>query len=160
MCFKTFHQINRTNVFSFFLTGLDGQPKQDAKELAKKLVKSGAISMKPPEKEKQGFKRSKNSQRKKLEQLSADKPKYQPFSAAVYKPSLSELDSENSGRSSGMFESGLPSKEKEAIAREETFREKRRDGKTHYVCIFSFKFMDFEIELNFLQSIFFFKLKR
>lgn len=32
-----------------------------------------------------------------------------------------------------MFDSGLPSKEKEAIAREETFREKRRDGKAHYV---------------------------
>lgn len=72
-----------------------------------------------------GFKRSKNSQRKKLEQT--DKPKYQPFSA-VYKPS--DLESEI-GRN--MFDSGIPTKEKEAIAREETFREKRRDGKAHYV---------------------------
>lgn len=95
--------------------------------MAKKLIKSGAISaIKPPEKEKQGFKRSKNSQRKRLEQT--DKPKYQPFSA-VYKPDLDAI--ENGSR--GMFDSGLPSKEKEAIAREETFREKRRDGKAHYV---------------------------
>lgn len=57
-----------------------------------------------------------------------DKPKYQPFSA-VYKPDLDAIESNRSLFDTG----GLPSKEKEAIAREETFREKRRDGKAHYV---------------------------
>lgn len=118
------------------LPGVDGLPKQDAKELAKKLIKSGAISaIKPPEKEKQGFKRSKISQRKKLDQLT-DKPKYQPFSA-VYKPDhLLMMESGENGSTAAarnMFDAGLPTKEKEAIAREETFREKRRDGKAHYV---------------------------
>lgn len=85
-----------------------------------------------------GFKRSKNSQRKKLEQQ-IDKPKYQPFSAASYKPSITSSDLENDNSigqrsSTSMFDSNnLPTKEKEAIAREETFREKRRDGKAHYV---------------------------
>ena len=109
--------------------GYDGGPKQDAKELAKKLLKSGAISaIKPPDKEKQGFKRSISLQRKKLEQ--ADKPKYQPFSAVQKWDSDIEL--EVSGPKGNVL-SGVPIQEKEAFAREATFREKKRDGKAHYI---------------------------
>lgn len=115
---------------------MDGSSKQDAKEVAKKLLKSGAIpAIKPPEKEKQGFKRSISLQRKKMEQ--AEKPKYQPFSAVQKWDSDLDGGSVSSDAigghrgSSGM--ANVAPHEKEAFAREATFREKKRDGKAHYI---------------------------
>lgn len=112
----------------------------DAKEVAKKLLKSGKIhAIKGPERrerQESGFKRSKALERKRC--VGSDKPGgYQPFH-------LSHLADEESGpitpleempstRVKPLYESFVSSRDPESIAREETYKEKRRDGKANYV---------------------------
>lgn len=114
--------------------------------MAKKLLRTGAISaIKAPEKkDPQGFKRSKALERKRI---GADKPGgYQPF-MSTHSVDGSEGSDNNSASESHsptisrtpyqqpkfLYESSLSSKDAESIAREETNRDRRRDGKANYV---------------------------
>jgi len=109
----------------------------DAKEVAKKLLKSGKIHAirGPDSKDRQhsGFKRSKALERKRCG--GADKPGgYQPFhmSHSTDEDNVA-LEDMPSTRVKPLYESFVSSRDPESIAREETFREKRRDGKANYV---------------------------
>ena len=123
----------------------DCGPKADAKEVAKKLLKSGAISaIKVPEKKDTGFVRKRTVSRT----LADTKPGgYKPFGAST----------EGDASEDDVFTPGMPSdpnpapeeysakygysaagsyvspKDAEVIAREETMRERKREGKAHYV---------------------------
>jgi hypothetical protein len=131
----------------------------DAKEVAKKLLKSGKIHAirGPDSKDRQhsGFKRSKALERKRCG--GADKPGgYQPFHMSHSTDEDNGLNHEfnclteyaliisfvclsvaledmPSTRVKPLYESFVSSRDPESIAREETFREKRRDGKANYV---------------------------
>ena len=124
-----------------WLTGIDVGPKADAKEVAKKLLKSGAISaIKVPEKKDAGFMRKRVS----LDR-SIDRPGgYQPFSAST------SVEGEPLEESFGapadpnpapnlrpekynLYSNFVSAKDVESIAREETLRERKREGKAHYV---------------------------
>lgn len=132
-----------TPVVKRSLSSDTGLGKADAKEVAKKLLKSGAISaIKVLEKKDAGFVRKRT-----MSSRVGDKPGgYKPFSA-----NTSIDDSEDD-----VFISGIPSdpnpapdysakfnslgssstmsaKDAEVIAREETMLEKKREGKQHYV---------------------------
>ncbi|KAH9397799.1 Serine/threonine-protein kinase N2 [Tyrophagus putrescentiae] len=129
----------------------------DAKEVAKKLLKSGKIhAIKAPEnrqKERQdsGFKRSKAHERKRC--TGTDKPGgYLPFhnqhsmeddpsGSADLDDSLNNSGSGNDPANSTssnkqrkpFYESFVHSRDPHSLAREETYREKKRDGKANYV---------------------------
>jgi len=119
-------------------------PKADAKEVAKKLLKSGAIAaIKVPEKKDAGFVRKRT-----VSDRVGDRPGgYKPFSHST---SVDGSDSDDvfSGNPSDPnpapeysakygYRSGQGSyvspKDAEVIAREETIRERKREGKAHYV---------------------------
>jgi negative elongation factor E len=120
----------------------DSGSKADAKEVAKKLLKSGAITaIKVPEKKDTGFVRKRT-----LSSRVGDKPGgYRPFSAST---SVDEEDDvfvssipsdpnpapDYSAKYNSLSSSSYVSpKDAEVIAREETMREKKREGKQHYV---------------------------
>ncbi|XP_076313943.1 negative elongation factor E isoform X2 [Tachypleus tridentatus] len=105
--------------------------KKDAKEVAKKLLKSGAIqAIKVENKERQGFKRSKASERKRSTSIH-----YQSFGSS------SGLEEENTDRMKGvsnnsrpamksLFESFVSSREiEEHENKEERDHERDRDGR-------------------------------
>ncbi|KPM04776.1 negative elongation factor E-like protein [Sarcoptes scabiei] len=105
----------------------------DAKEVAKKLLKSGKIqAIKVPDKKERqesGFKRSKAHERKRC--TGTDKPGgYQPFNQSYSNDDGSESESIKSEK---MLENNPKLREIHSAAREEAFREKKRDGKANYV---------------------------
>ncbi|XP_054156453.1 negative elongation factor E-like [Oppia nitens] len=109
----------------------------DAKEVAKKLLKLGKIhAIKQPlakDRQASGFKRSVSLERKRG--VGSDRPGgYQPFNQSQ------SIDDDNaplenivSNRVKPLYETFISSRDPETIAREETVREKRRDGKANYV---------------------------
>lgn len=124
------------------------EAKPDAKEVAKKLLKSGAISaIKVENKERQGFKRPKALERKRnaCERPSTSVTGYQPFSAShtleddppsVGSPSDSGSSANNSPRPpvKKLYESFVSSRKledeiKDDRARENQRRERDRDGR-------------------------------
>ncbi|XP_035220474.1 negative elongation factor E-like [Stegodyphus dumicola] len=125
------------------------EAKPDAKEVAKKLLKSGAISaIKVENKERQGFKRPKALERKRnaCDKTNSSVTGYQPFSAShsleeelpsLGSPNDSASDSPNSsGRPPvrKLYESFVSSRKledeiKEERARENQRRERDRDGR-------------------------------
>lgn len=111
---------------------------KDAKEVAKNLLKSGKIhAIKAPdsrERQDSGFKRSISLERKRG--IGVDKPGgYQPF------PMMHSIDDEPNGQNDGpttpkikpLYESFVSSRDPDTIAREETLKEKKRDGKANYI---------------------------
>jgi negative elongation factor E len=125
--------------------GIDLGPKADAKEVAKKLLKSGAIAaIKAPERKDAGFMRKRVS----LDR-SIDRPGgYQPFSSSnsvegesIDEPVSAPADpnpaphvrpAEFSAKYN-LYSNFVSAKDVETIAREETLRERKREGKAHYV---------------------------
>ena len=119
-------------------------PKADAKEVAKKLLKSGAISaIKVHERKDAGFMRKRTSSDR-----GVDRPGgFQPFSAGA----AGEVEplEESFGAPSdpnpapnvrpefsakySLYTNFVSAKEAESIAREETLRERKREGKANYV---------------------------
>ncbi|XP_054722232.1 negative elongation factor E-like [Uloborus diversus] len=122
-------------------------PKPDAKEVAKKLLKSGAISaIKVETKERQGFKRPKALERKRnaCERMNSSVTGYQPFSAShsldedppSVAPPAEVTSSPGSGRPpvKKLYESFVSSRKledevKEDRVREIQRRERDRDGR-------------------------------
>ncbi|KAH7642609.1 negative elongation factor E [Dermatophagoides farinae] len=109
----------------------------DAKEVAKKLLKSGKIqAIKAPDnKDRQdsGFKRSKAHERKRC--TGTDKPGgYLPFHNHHSDDDPNgPKDEPESKRLKPLYESFVMSRDPHSVAREEAFREKKRDGKVNYV---------------------------
>lgn len=116
----------------------DAHSKHDAKELVVKKLRTGQIA--PIEERKkpeiQGFKRSKALEKRRL---GADKPGgYQPFEPNALKDEagaseqLSPLP-KPSYQKYNLYDNFVSAKDVESIAREETNRDRRRDGRANYV---------------------------
>ncbi|KAI2802880.1 hypothetical protein RDWZM_001133 [Blomia tropicalis] len=109
----------------------------DATEVAKKLLKSGKIqAIKAPdnrERQESGFKRSKAHERKRC--TGTDKPGgYLPFHnnhSLDEDPGFNDLN--DGEKKKPLYESFVITRDAHTVAREETFREKKRDGKANYV---------------------------
>lgn len=123
------------------------EAKPDAKELAKKLLKSGMISaFKVENKERQGFKRPKALERKRFgcEKISGSVTGYQPFTAShaleEEEQSKSGSESPTGGSSSGvnnrppvkkLYKHFVSARETEIEGKEERAREHERGERDH-----------------------------